>query len=210
MDTPFVETLLVLPERKVANQALRINPLAIANGFAIEIAKMSFSPRKFCLKLYKTRYTPRKRDRIKNQRHGQHPERDQKEIGTKYKFAYIWGHEGTQDRVACQYTLGFSLLEHQVPWNTSKTRYTPENEMGMNFGNKYPLSLMCLIPLDRKLLHHITLFFRINYVWCNVIVFASIMVFELIDRRYKSGWCTTGYLPSAWNTKITLHQSFGN
>ena len=37
--------------------------------------------RHFCLKHYKTRCTPVKRDRIKNLRHGQHPERDQNEIG---------------------------------------------------------------------------------------------------------------------------------
>ena len=41
----------------------------------------------FCLKRYKTRCTPEKRDRIKNPRHGQHPERDQNEIGTRYEVA---------------------------------------------------------------------------------------------------------------------------
>ena len=35
------------------------------------------------------------------------------------------------------------------------------------------------------------------------------MVCELTYRRCNSGWCMTGVLPSAWNTKITLHQSFG-
>ena len=43
--------------------------------------------RHFCLKRYKTRHTPEKRDRIKNPRHGQHPERDQNEIGTRYEVA---------------------------------------------------------------------------------------------------------------------------
>ena len=42
--------------------------------------------RHFCLRHYKTRCTPEKRDRIKNPRRGQHPERDQNEIGTRYKF----------------------------------------------------------------------------------------------------------------------------
>ena len=36
--------------------------------------------RHFCLKHYKTRCTLAKRDRIKNPRHGQHPERDQNEM----------------------------------------------------------------------------------------------------------------------------------
>ena len=43
--------------------------------------------RHFCLKHYKTRCTPEKRDRIRNPGHGQHPERDQNEIGTRYEFA---------------------------------------------------------------------------------------------------------------------------
>ena len=34
-----------------------------------------------------TRYMPVKPDRTKNPRHGQHPERDQNEIGTRYEFA---------------------------------------------------------------------------------------------------------------------------
>ena len=62
---------------------------------------------------YKTRYAPVKGDRIKNPRHGQHPERDQNEIGTRYEFAFFEGMKG-QDRVAFQYTLGFSLVEHQA------------------------------------------------------------------------------------------------
>ena len=47
-----------------------------------------------------------------------------------------------QDRVAFQYTLGLSLLERQVSWNISKTKYTPENQIGMNSGNKFPPPLM--------------------------------------------------------------------
>ena len=35
------------PKEKAANQALRINSLAIANGFAKEVVKFSFSLRKF-------------------------------------------------------------------------------------------------------------------------------------------------------------------
>ena len=157
------------------------------------------------------------------------------------------------------------------------------------------------LPFDRKFLHYITLFFRINYVWCNVIIYIdnglwinllvptlcraelgwifyfgpanfrkiageflsefwwrilianfSALFFQgfrppkkftpkihvqkcrhsspislflnpkfihgdflltgetKIYRRCNSGRCTTGSLPSAWNTKITLHQSFGN
>ena len=45
--------------------------------------------RHFCLKRYKTRCTPEKRDQIKNPRHGQHPERDQNEIGTRYEHCII-------------------------------------------------------------------------------------------------------------------------
>ena len=29
------------------------------------------------------------------------------------------------------------------------------------------------VPLERLFLHYITLFFRINYVWCNVIVYIN-------------------------------------
>ena len=36
------------------------------------------------------------------------------------------------------------------------------------------------------------------------------MVCELICWRCNSRRSMTGYLPSAWNTKITLHQLFGN
>ena len=43
--------------------------------------------RHFCLKPCKARCTPEKRDWIKNPRHGQHPERDRNEIGTRYEFA---------------------------------------------------------------------------------------------------------------------------
>ena len=38
-------------------------------------------------------------------------------------------------------------------------------------------------------------------------LFTSIMVCELLDRRCNSGLCMTGYLPSVWNIKSTLHQS---
>ena len=78
-----------------------------------------------CLKHNKTRCTREKRDRIKNLRHGQHPEQDQNEIGTRYEVAYFEARKG-QDSVACQYTLGFSLLEGQMSRNTYKTRYTLE------------------------------------------------------------------------------------
>ena len=40
-----------------------------------------------------------------------------------------------ENMVAFQYALGFSLLERQASRNTSKTRYTLKNEIGMNFGN---------------------------------------------------------------------------
>ena len=53
-----------------------------------------------------------KRDRIKNPRHGLHPERDQNETGTRYTFASFEAMKG-QDRAAFQYALGFSLLERQ-------------------------------------------------------------------------------------------------
>ena len=42
--------------------------------------------RNFCLKHYKMRFKLVKRDRIKNPRHGQHPERDQNEI----RICIIW------------------------------------------------------------------------------------------------------------------------
>ena len=70
--------------------------------------------RHFCLKHDKTRYTPVKQDRfLKSPRNGQHPERDQNEIGTRYEFAYFEAIEG-QDRVALKDAPGFSLLEYQM------------------------------------------------------------------------------------------------
>ena len=86
----------------------------------------------FCLKHYKTRCTPEKLDRIKNPRHGQHPERDQNEIGTRYEFAYFEAIKG-QDRVACQYRLGFSLLEGHLE-TPIKRDARLKNEIGRNLG----------------------------------------------------------------------------
>ena len=50
-----------------------------------------------------------------------------------------------------------------------------------------------LIPLDRKSLHYSTLFFRINYVWCNVIVYIDNGLRIKIYRRCNSGgvWLVT-------------------
>ena len=59
------------------------------------------------------------RDRIKNPSYGQHPERDQNEIGTRDEYASFEAMKG-QDRVAFQYTLWFSLLERPASWSTSK------------------------------------------------------------------------------------------
>ena len=58
---------------------------------------------------------------------------EQNEIGTRYEVAYFEARKG-QDRVACQYALGSSLLEGQMPRNTFKMRYTPENEIGGKLG----------------------------------------------------------------------------
>ena len=53
----------------------------LSNGFFMEQGK------KRTTKRFKTRYTPEKRDRfLKSPRSGQHPGRDQNEIGTRYKF----------------------------------------------------------------------------------------------------------------------------
>ena len=85
----------------------------MSNGFFFFANKVKTEMRHIRLKRYKTRCTPVKRDRFKNPRHGEHPERDQNEIGTRYKFAFFEAMKG-QDRVAFQYTLGFSLLERQA------------------------------------------------------------------------------------------------
>ena len=69
--------------------------------------------RHFCLKPYKRRYTPVKRDRfLKSPRNGQHPERDQNEIGTRYEF------------------VSFEPIEGQMSWNTLKTRCSKEGYWG--------------------------------------------------------------------------------
>ena len=78
---------------------------------------------------YKTIYTPEKRDRIENPRHGQHPERDQNEI----RSCILEARKG-QDRVACQYTLGFSLLEAKCPETPKKRDTRLKNEIGRNLG----------------------------------------------------------------------------
>ena len=54
----------------------------------------------FFLKHYETRRTPEKRDRKKDPRHGQHPERDQNRI----QICIIWGHEGTRQGSMPVYT----------------------------------------------------------------------------------------------------------
>ena len=59
----------------------------------------------FCLKHYKTRCTPEKRDRIENPRHGQHPERDQNEI----RSCILWGQEGTRQGSMPVYTRIFLI-----------------------------------------------------------------------------------------------------
>ena len=102
----------------------------MSNGLLSEQGKNRNAP--VFLKRYKTRYTPAKRDRklrllwfLENPKNGQHPERDQIEIGRDTD----WNNSRpTKDktRLACQKTPGFSLLECHVSWNTSKTRYTPE------------------------------------------------------------------------------------
>ena len=99
----------------------------------------------------------------------------------------------------------FSFLSNKRP----KTGHgkNPKKQTCRKKGQKH-ISVSA-VPFDRKLLHCITLFSRIHYVWCNVIVYMENGLW-IICRRYNSGRYMTGYLPSAWNTKITLHQSFGN
>ena len=54
----------------------------------------------------------------------------------RYQFTCLEGVKG-QGRAGLQETLGFSFLECQMPRNTSKARFTPEQKLiGMNFGNK--------------------------------------------------------------------------
>ena len=47
-----------------------------------------------------------------------------------------------QDRVACQYALGFSLLEGSMSRNTYKTRSPLKNEIGRNLGKSFAPPLM--------------------------------------------------------------------
>ena len=95
------------------------------------LSKQYFRPfPHFCLKLYKTRYMPVKRDRtlsvLKNPRNGQHPERDRNEIR---------GHKGTRQ---------VSISVHtRISYRSARCHETPqkrdmrlENEIGMHFGNK--------------------------------------------------------------------------
>ena len=45
-----------------------------------------------------------------------------------------------------------------------------------------------------------------EFLMSDVMYFALTMVCELIFWQSSSGRCMPGCLPSAWNTKITLHQ----
>ena len=56
--------------------------------------------------------------------------------------------------------------------------------------------------------NYVTLLFRINYVWCNVIVYINNGLW-IHFRRCNSGRRMPGFLPSAWWNTITLHQLFG-
>ena len=73
---------------------------------------------------------------MKNPSNGQHPERDQNEIGTRYQFSYF---EATkeQDREALQDTLGLSLLACLCPETPQKGDTRLKNEIGMNLGNSF-------------------------------------------------------------------------
>ena len=69
-------------------------------------------------------------------------ERDQNEIGTRYKFAQFETIKG-QDSVAFQYTLRFPYWGVK-PLETPQTGDTRlKNEIGMNFGKKFPPPLIC-------------------------------------------------------------------
>ena len=72
------------PRNYYVNNLQRVNSFEQRHFYA---NKAKTEMRHFCLKHYKTRYTPAKRDRIKTPMHGQHPERDQNEIGTRCEFA---------------------------------------------------------------------------------------------------------------------------
>ena len=102
----------------------------------LESKKAKTFRRHFCRKHHKTRCTPEKRDQIKNPRHGHHPERDQNEIGTRYKFVQLEAIKG-QDRVACQYTLGFSLFEAKCPETPIKRDTHLKNEISRNLGKLF-------------------------------------------------------------------------
>ena len=82
--SPNLGTLCTLPPcltflAELFDEKLNLKPgkslkIFRATTFLCEQAQTEM--RHFCLKRYKTRYTPVKRDRITNPRHGQHPERD--------------------------------------------------------------------------------------------------------------------------------------
>ena len=57
----------------------------------------------------------------------------QNEIGTRYEVTYFEAIKG-QDRVACQYALGFSLLEAKCPETPIKRDTRLKNEIGRNLG----------------------------------------------------------------------------
>ena len=84
----------------------------------------------FSLKHYKTRYTPAKRDKIKNPRHGQHPERDRNEV----RMCIIWGHWGTRQ---AGIHWDFPYWSTRCPETPQKRDTRPKDEIGMNFGSKF-------------------------------------------------------------------------
>ena len=109
----------------------------MSNSILMREGKNRSAP--LCLKHYKTRYMPVKRDRIKIPRNAQHPERDQNEIGTRYEFAYFEAIKG-QGRVALQYALGFLCWSARCPEKPHKRDTRLKTEIGMNLGNQGPLN----------------------------------------------------------------------
>ena len=85
------------------------------------------------------------------------------------------------------------FLENRRSWENQKP---PENRQKSGLFWASPFTM------------HLVFTLLINYVWCSVIVYIKNGLW-INYRRCNSGRRMPGFLPSAWNTTVTLHQLLG-
>ena len=123
--------------------------------------------RRFCLNRYKTRYTPVKRDRKLPALIGfrekskeclasrTRSERDRNEI----EICIIWGHRGTRQGSIPECTKTVLIGVPDVLKHLKNEMHAWKNEIGMNFGNKFPP------PLRYTRMHACMHVYIYIYIW---------------------------------------------